>query len=65
MTKEQLIRLILDAAATGKLEDAEKAIDDFIISRIDKKVKEATNKHNLNGWEVYSKINSIILINQK
>lgn len=29
MTKQQLIRLILDAAATGKLEDAEKAIDDY------------------------------------
>lgn len=30
MTKQQLIRLILDAAATGKLEDAEKAIDEYV-----------------------------------
>lgn len=32
MTKpQQLIRQILDAATTGKLEDAEKAIEDYVL----------------------------------
>ena len=44
MTKQELIRKILDAATSGKIEDAEKAIDEYMNERRSNKLEQCVKE---------------------